>query len=105
VLTVTDDTTGVPVCNAFLAADAGAGVGLYPCAGGEGCSGKCPYVVNDYGASGGTFSIEISAPGYGTFEVSNLRMQYCGCGPCPGPEEVSVKISMEATPLDAGTPD
>jgi len=99
VLTVTDALTGKPICDATLVAGQTT-VSLFP----DGSAPACTYTVN--GSSGSTFSISITAPGYGVATVNGLMVRYCGCeGACEAPQQVSASLSPGVSPpSDGGLP-
>jgi len=105
ILTITDAVTGAPICDAFVEGT-NTTASLSACTGGyEGCTGTCPYTVNDTTAEGGgTFSVIITAPGYDATDVTGLEIQTCGCGgTCGGAEQVNVSL-QPATFVDGGLP-
>jgi hypothetical protein len=107
ILTVTDQVTGKPICDAVAAKDPGSGE-LSPCISGEqGCTGKCQYtVLGDGSGSGPTFSIEVTAPGYQAATVSGLMTNSCGCtSDCPSPQEALVALTPLPPLEDGGTDD
>jgi hypothetical protein len=103
VLTVTDQSTGAPICDVTVAGTA-PGASLSACTGGE-CPKTCAYTVESYGGSS-SFSITITAPGYGTTTVTGLTQGGCGCSDtCPAPQQVSATLTPSVTPpptLDGG---
>jgi hypothetical protein len=107
ILTVTDQSSGAPICDVTVVGSAQQ-ASLSPCAG-DACPKTCAYDVESFGGSSSSFSVTITASGYGTTTVTGLTQGGCGCdtASCPAPQEVSatlVRVVSPPPPEDAGMP-
>jgi hypothetical protein len=83
-LSVTDKTTGKPICDA----DAESGGRLLPASTDP---DSCTYNAQGEDSH---FKMTITAPGFATAEVQGLSEWECGCGQaCAAPEVVSVALT------------
>ena len=103
-LIVTDQRTGAPIC-AVTVTGAAQQASLAPCTD-TGCPKTCAYDVDSLGGSSTSFSVTITATGYGTTTVTGLMQGGCGCDTeCPAPQQVSatlIPVVSPPPPVDGG---
>jgi hypothetical protein len=99
-----DALTGAAICNVTLV-DA-PNDALLPCTGNDGCTGPCEFTVAELtGSETMTFSVTITAPGYGPTVVDGLMPTECGCdaGACKPPQLLMVSLAtIDGGAVDAG---
>jgi hypothetical protein len=105
-LIVTDQSTGAPICDVTVTG-AAQQASLAPCTD-TGCPKTCAYDVDSLGGSSTSFSVTITATGYGTTTVTGLMQGGCGCDTeCPAPQQVSatlIPVVSPPPPVDGGHP-